>query len=212
MIDILWRVVLVAVVGYLVGGIPFGVLAGKARGVDITTIGSGNTGATNVYRNLGWKAGLFVLVGDVAKGAAPALFAIVVANPSWGVNGHDALVVLGGGAAMAGHIYSPFLGFRGGKGISAAAGAILVLMPKVLIILAVIFFGTAVVVRLVSLGSIVDAVIFTPLVLWLYPGHPVMLAFAVCAGLLVLWSHRSNIVRLVRGTEPRIIIGSRGRG
>jgi glycerol-3-phosphate acyltransferase PlsY len=212
LIDIAWRTALVVVFGYLLGGVPFGVLAGRMHGVDITKVGSGNTGATNAYRSLGWRAGLFVVIFDVAKGALPALLAVFIANPAWGPNRQDAFVVVAGGAAMLGHIYSPFLHFRGGKGISAAAGAILVLMPKVFIILALVFFGTAVLIRIVSLGSIVDGLIFTPSVLLLYPGRPVLLVFAVAASLLVLWRHRSNMRRLLRGEEPRIIIGRAARG
>jgi acyl phosphate:glycerol-3-phosphate acyltransferase len=210
-LDTLWRFALVVVVGYLVGGVPFGVLVSRSRGLDITKLGSGNTGATNVYRNLGWRAGLTVMVLDVAKGVLPAVFAVFIANPAWGVNGRDAFVVLAGGAAMAGHVYSPYLRLRGGKGISAAAGVILVLMPKVFLALALVFFCTALAIRIVSLGSVLAALVFAPIVALLYPGHPVMLVFAVFASLLVLWRHRSNMARLVRGEEPRIIIGSRGK-
>lgn len=207
-VGIAWRVVVAVAFGYLLGGIPFGVIVARMmHGVDITTLGSGNTGSTNVFRSLGWRPALIVGLLDVAKGAVPALLAMWIADPAWGMAGHDLLVIAAGVAAMAGHMFSPYFRLRGGKGVATAAGAILVLMPKAFLVLAIIFFGGAFLIRIVSVASLLAAVAFPFAILLLYPDRPVLLAFAVAAVPLVTWAHRSNIRRLVRGEEPRVTMG-----
>lgn len=198
------RIAAVVVVGYLLGGIPFGVIVSKAvYKVDITKLGSGNTGATNVFRSLGWKAALVVALSDIAKGAVPAIGARLVADPAWGLMGSDLLVVLAGVAAMLGHMYSPYFRLRGGKGIATGGGAIIVLMPLAFPVLLAVFAGTIALTRIVSVASLTAATVF-PLVIWLlYPERPVLLTFALAAVPLVFWAHRANIARLVRGEEPR---------
>jgi acyl phosphate:glycerol-3-phosphate acyltransferase len=207
-VGILWRAVLVIVVGYLLGGIPFGaIVSRRMHGVDITTVGSGNTGATNVFRALGWKPALIVAVLDVAKGAVPALLARLLADPAWAASGRDLLIIGAGLAAMAGHMFSPYFRLRGGKGIATAGGAILVLMPKAFLVLVVVFAGSILIFRIVSVASMLAAVVFPFTILFLYPERPVLLAFAVVVVPLVFWSHRENIRRLVRGEERRITMG-----
>ena len=209
-LDIAWRAVLVVAVGYVVGGVPFGVIFGRhVHGVDIQAMGSGATGATNVYRNLGWKTALAVGLLDIAKGAVAVGVARFVAPASWTQNGADALAIAAGFAAMAGHVYSPFLRFRGGKGISVAAGGIAVIMPWVAVVLVVVFAGTALILRIVSVGSMLAAFVFPIAILVLYPERPVLLLFAMLALPLVLWAHRANIRRLLHGEEARITIGGR---
>jgi glycerol-3-phosphate acyltransferase PlsY len=205
---IAWRAALVVCLGYLVGGIPFGaIVARRLRGVDITTVGSGNTGATNVFRALGWRPALLVAALDIAKGAVPALVALFVADPAWAASGRDLLVIAAGVAAMTGHMFSPYFRLRGGKGIATAAGAILVLMPGALAVLAAIFVGTVLLSRIVSVASMLAAVAFPFTILVLYPDRPVLLAFAVVAVPLVFWSHRANLRRLLHGEESRITMG-----
>jgi glycerol-3-phosphate acyltransferase PlsY len=205
---IVWRVIAILAMGYLVGGIPFGVIVSRRlHGVDITELGSGNTGASNVFRALGWRPGLLVALLDVAKGAVPALAAILLADPAWTMSGRDLLVIVAGVSAMAGHMFSPYFRLRGGKGIATAAGAILVLMPKAFVVLAVIFIAVAVFVRIVSVASMLAAAAFPVAIVVLYPDRPVLLAFAVVAVPLVVWAHRTNITRLLRGEEPRITMG-----
>lgn len=207
-VGILWRAVLVIGVGYLLGGIPFGaIVSRRMHGVDITTVGSGNTGATNVFRALGWKPALIVAVLDVAKGAVPALLARLLADPAWAASGRDLLIIGAGLAAMAGHMFSPYFRLRGGKGIATAGGAILVLMPKAFLVLVVVFAGSILIFRIVSVASMLAAVVFPFTILFLYPERPVLLAFAVVVVPLVFWSHRENIRRLVRGEERRITMG-----
>lgn len=199
-----WLVIAVCLVfAYLSGGIPFGAVVARAHKVDITKAGSGNTGATNVFRTLGWKAGLVVAVLDVAKGAAPALLALVLAAawPQWQ---RDLLVVATACAAMIGHMYSPYFGLRGGKGIATVGGGIAVLMPLAFAILLVAFVAAIAIARIVSVASLTLAVAF-PAIIWaLYPDRPVLLVFALVASPLVIWRHRANIRRLARGEEPRI--------
>ena len=209
MFDVVWRVAVAIGVGYLVAGVPFGVIvARRFYGTDITSVGSGNTGATNIFRTLGWKAALSVALLDVAKGAAPALLArFVLADPAWNASGRDMLIIVSGVAAMAGHMYSPYFRLRGGKGVATAAGAILVLMPKVFLALFVVFSALILITRIVSVASMLSAVAL-PLLTWpLYPDRPVLFAFACVAIPLIFWSHRANIGRLLRHEEPRITMG-----
>lgn len=211
MFDVVWRVIVAIGFGYLLAGVPFGVIVARSfYHTDITAVGSGNTGATNIFRTLGWKAALAVALLDVAKGAVPALLArFVLADPAWQASGRDLLIIAAGVAAMAGHMYSPYFKLRGGKGVATAAGAILVLMPRVFLVLFVIFALLTTLVRIVSLASMLTAVAL-PLVTWpLYPDRPVLFAFACIAVPLIFWSHRSNIGRLLRHEEPRITMGRR---
>jgi acyl phosphate:glycerol-3-phosphate acyltransferase len=205
---ILLRVVVVLAAGYLIGGVPFGpIVSRRMYHIDITALGSGNTGATNVFRNVGWKPALVVAISDVTKGAIPAILARLVADPAWGLAGSDLLVILAGVAAMIGHMYSPYFKLRGGKGVATAAGAIAVLMPWVLPVLVAVFAATIAIGRIVSVASIVAALSF-PLATWLlYGQRPVLLVFALAAVPLIVWAHRSNIGRLMRGEEPRITMG-----
>lgn len=210
-VGIVWRAALVIAAGYLLGGIPFGaIVARRLHGVDITKEGSGNTGATNVFRVLGWKAALVVALLDVAKGILPALLARLIADPAWASTGRDLLIIAAGVSAMAGHMFSPYFRLKGGKGIATAGGAILVLMPKAFLVLLVVFAATILIGRIVSVASILSALVF-PLIIWvLYPDRPVLFGFALIVVPLVLWSHRANIRRIVRGEESRITMG-RGR-
>jgi acyl phosphate:glycerol-3-phosphate acyltransferase len=204
--DVLIAVVSLAV-AYLLGGIPFSLIIGKVfYGIDLRECGSGNLGATNTFRALGTFPGLFVLFLDAAKGAigvslAAAFMAVSGAErifaPSW-------FLLLAMFAVIAGHIYSPYLRFRGGKGIAAAAGALLVIMPKVALILIVLFAIVVAASRMVSLGSVVIAALFPFLSFWLYSHDPAAVALTVIAAALVIWRHRSNISRIIDGTETRI--------
>lgn len=211
MFEIVARVVGCLAIGYFLGGVPFGVLvASHMHGVDITKLGSGNTGATNVFRSLGWRPALVVALLDVAKGAVPALIArFLLADPAWSVDARDLLVIASGVAAMSGHMFSPYFRLRGGKGVATAAGAILVLMPEAFLALLVIFVLLVVTTRIVSIASVVAACVFPIAILVLYRGQdrPVLVAFAALAVPLIVFSHRTNIARLLRGEEPRITMG-----
>jgi glycerol-3-phosphate acyltransferase PlsY len=199
------RIAGVIAVAYLVGGIPFGVVIGRRFfGVDVSQHGSGNTGATNVFRQLGWKAALPAALLDIAKGALPTLLAIWLADPRWGVEWADWFAIAAGMAAVLGHMYSPYRGLRGGKGVATAAGVIIVLEPLVIVILLATFVGLIAVFRIVSVASVLAAIEYPVLVWLLYAARPAFVLFAVAAATAVVWAHRSNIRRIFQGEEPRI--------
>ncbi len=188
---------------YLLGAIPTSYLVARAvRGIDLRTVGSGNLGATNLYRQLGWRWAIPVGVFDLLKGTIP-----VVLFARWaGVSGVPAVLL--GVTAMVGHAYSVFVGFKGGKGVATGAGIVLGMAPWAFLAALVTW---AVVVRAtgyVSLGSIVAALVF-PVAAWV--GHPEQHHLAWLYALLalaVVVLHRANIQRLLRGTENRF--GRRG--
>jgi acyl phosphate:glycerol-3-phosphate acyltransferase len=189
--------------GYVIGGIPWALLIGKwVKGVDLRTIGSGNLGATNVARNVGggWAVAVFFL--DFAKGALPVAVATLAPLAN-----QDALMMAAALGAVLGHVYSPYIRFRGGKGIAVTAGAAAVANPLCLIVGTVIFFAVGLSTRRVSLGSLTIGLAYPPLTWYFYPERPVNLAFAFAACALVVWSHRANIGRLVRGEEPKVSWG-----
>lgn len=194
-----------ALAAYISGSIPWAVIVVKVFwGQDIRSLGSGNTGATNVLRVFGTAPGVAVLLLDAAKGALGVWLALLLAPEVWGATGRDWFMVLGAMAAIAGHSFSPFIGFRGGKGVATAAGAIVVLAPKVIPVMLVIFLVVVAIWKYVSLGSVVIAAFF-PGVSWLlYPDRYALIAFSVVAAVLVIWRHRSNIGRIRRGEESKI--------
>ena len=183
---------------YLVGAIPTSYLAGRIfRGIDLRKHGSGNLGATNLYRTLGWKYAVPVGLLDIAKGVVPVvLFAPQVA-------GSQRVAAALGVAAVVGHVYSVFVRFRGGKGVATAAGVMLGLAPAaiavLLVVWAVVVFGTG----YVSLGSIVAASLL-PVAVWvLHPGTRGLLPVVALVAAGIVWLHRANIRRLLAGTENR---------
>jgi glycerol-3-phosphate acyltransferase PlsY len=194
-------------VAYLFGGIPFELIVGKvAYRTDIREHGSGNLGATNTFRVLGTVPGVIVLLLDAAKGAAAVLIAAwlmrtTAAAASVPQSWFLLLVMF---AAMAGHTYSPYLRFSGGKGVATAAGALLVLMPLVVLVLLVVLVVVIALSRMVSLGSVVVALLFPLLAYAFYSTDPVSVALTVLAAALVVFRHRSNISRIMQGKEAKI--------
>ena len=193
---------------YLLGSIPFGYLAGRIVGIDIRTAGSGNVGATNVVRVLGRKYGYPVFALDVLKGFGAVMMSKLIApgQPSeW--NSPEILGILAAMSSVFGHLYPPWLKFKGGKGVATSAGALLALTPAATLIgvaIWIIVFGLT---RYVSLASITAAIIL-PIVILVIRSHdqnnakPLVYASA-CVAAIVIWRHRSNLSRLMRGTEPR---------
>ncbi len=186
---------------FLLGSIPTAyIVTKKIKGLDIRQYGSGNVGATNAFRVLGKKYGIFVFVIDFLKGAVPA----------WAVlwffreNPDASLWALGAGvAAILGHIFTPFLGFKGGKGVATGAGAVFGAYPLLFLASAVgwiaVFLGT----RLVSLSSLTALASLVVIAFARIPDRRVGLIF-LGLFLLVSWSHRSNIGRLIKGQELKI--------
>ena len=187
--------------GYLLGSIPSGFLAGKwCKGLDLRTIGSGSTGATNVLRNVGKKPALAVFLVDVAKGAAAVLLAGIL-NPTSALI--DWIQVLAGLAALSGHIWPVWLGFKGGKAVATGFGMFLGLSWPVGLACFGMFMAVFSISRIVSLASVVAAVSL-PLLMAAGSASNANLVMALVAMLLVLWRHRTNIQRLINGTEPKV--------
>ncbi len=195
------------VLSYLSGSIPFAAIAGKLRGVDLRKHGSGNLGATNVFRVLGWKIGIAVFLADALKGALPVLFL-----PPRIVSPRDPVVwaIACGIAAIAGHVRPIFLGLRrGGKGVATAAGVFFALAPIPMAITFAVFVGVVLGTGYVSLGSLISAVVLPVLLLVTLGPRAPLFAVSTVIALFVFWTHRTNIARLRRGEEHRF--GKRDR-
>jgi glycerol-3-phosphate acyltransferase PlsY len=194
---------------YLVGSIPTGYLLGKSRGLDIRQHGSGNIGATNVWRVMGRNWGLLAFAADFLKGFLP-LYLVQRNFHADGEIGTDSFVLVACGlAAVIGHNYTPWLGFKGGKGIATSAGVLAALIPPVLGVALSLWIVATLATRTVSIGSILAAASLAPLAWYFYPGNWIYFGLACLAGLLAILRHRSNIQRLLAGTEPRIEFGSK---
>lgn len=188
--------ILLVLLCYLIGAIPFSYIFSRALGgVDIRARGTGNVGATNVLRTLGIKIAVLSLLGDLSKGAVSAWLGLHFG----GMN----LAAICATIAVMGHCWPIFLGFRGGKGVATAAGVVLILMPKVFLLLAVIFVVIIGVTRYVSLGSICAAASLPILAGLVY--HPkIYAAMSLLIAVMIIFRHRTNIERLRHGTEKKI--------
>ena len=183
------------IASYILGSVPTGLLLGKALGVDIRDAGSGNIGATNVYRTLGRKVGIATLLCDCLKGLIPVLAARWLGLP-------DIWVAAVGFAAFFGHVYTIFLRFKGGKGVATALGVFLGASP--LAVLAAIGLFALVIWkwRYVSLASITAAAAM-PLFVAIIDGRPLITAMTLLIAAIVIWKHHENIIRLKSGTENK---------
>jgi acyl phosphate:glycerol-3-phosphate acyltransferase len=192
-------IALLVLAAYLLGAFPTSYVVGRAtRGIDLRQHGSGNLGATNAFRVLGWKAATPIFVVDILKGFIPAFWFPLLdggtAGPLW--------ALAYGTAAVLGHVFSVFVGFRGGKGVATSAGVFLALAPVAilggLLIWAGLVFGTG----YVSLGSVVAAAAL-PLLVWLTGARVEVLLLSLALATFVIYAHRANIRRLLRGEEHR---------
>ena len=196
-------------IAYLLGSLPAAYLAGRARGVDLGTVGSGNYGATNVYRNLGRGPAALVLLVDAGKGFVPAAFFGSLFAP--GIEPTVAAIAFGL-AAILGHVFSIFLRFRGGKGVGTAAGVFLALVPIATGIAALVWLAIVLSTRIVSLASLAAAFSLAAGVVVTAdpgPGRTPLIGVTIVLMVFVVWTHRDNIGRLVRGEEARIRAASR---
>lgn len=183
---------LYALFSYLLGAIPFSLFLARARGVDLTRVGSGNVGATNVARSVGLPYGILALLLDAGKGAISAYLATVWSVPIW-------LSAL----AVAGHNWSIFLRFRSGKGVATSLGILLVLSEPVLLITLVLWALIAGVTRYVSIAS-VTALIISPLALLVLGGSAEAVGLMAVLAVLSAFQHRENFQRLIRGEEHKL--------
>jgi glycerol-3-phosphate acyltransferase PlsY len=199
---------LVVLVAYLLGSIPFGYLIVRLAGRgDVRATGSGGTGATNVSRLAGKSAGLLTLALDAAKGALAIILARWLLAEDFGVNWWVAASAL---AAILGHIFPVWLGFRGGKGVATGLGIFLSLAPLAVVCAAAVFLAVVWATRYVSLGSITAAAVL-PLCVWLLKGQrqnaaelAPLLTTAISGAAFIILMHRANIGRLLRGTENKL--------
>jgi acyl phosphate:glycerol-3-phosphate acyltransferase len=183
---------------YLLGSIPFAFLAGKARGIDLRRVGSGNLGAANVFRNLGRGWGIAVMAADIGKGILAVVLAKVLTEDPW--------PAIAAGAAMAGHVFPVWLRFKGGKGVAVGGGALIGLVPLTAAIALGIWLVVLLTTRFSSLASIVAAVA-APLVAIALDEPWSSVAFTALGSLAILVLHRGNIARLIRHEESRIQLG-----
>ncbi|MFC1454373.1 glycerol-3-phosphate 1-O-acyltransferase PlsY [Verrucomicrobiota bacterium] len=193
----------VGFLAYLVGAIPTGYLLAKIKGIDIRNVGSGNIGATNVYRCVGKSWGILTFVLDFLKGYLPAaLFPLLIQY--WTNESYSASIsIIFGCLAVAGHNWPVYLRFRGGKGIATGAGALLGFDPLVMLIgiisWALLFLAT----RYVSVASMLATIIIAVSAWLLYTGNMLIPIMLTIASVIIIWRHRSNLRRLLAGTEYR---------
>ena len=187
-----WLLVLAA---YLLGSFPTSLVVGRMRGIDLRQHGSGNLGATNTFRVLGWRAALPVFVVDILKGWFP-----VFAFPHWDGMASANWALAYGAAAIIGHVFSAYVRFKGGKGVATSAGVLLALAPMAvlagLLIWAALVFSTG----YVSLGSMVAALLL-PMFVYLLQGLGAVFWLTLALAVFVLFAHRANLRRLLRGEE-----------
>lgn len=183
-------------IGYFIGALPFSYLVPKImKGIDIRQVGSGNVGATNVYRAIGPVGGFFAFSGDILKG----IVATWICMALWG----ETPGLIAGAFAMFGHCYSYLLGFKGGKGVTTAAGIVLIANPLIFMLVFVFQFAAIGTLKIVSLASILSAILFPILAILLKTSTPFIL-FSLAMSLFVIYRHRSNIERLLKFEEAKI--------
>lgn len=208
----------IIILSYLVGSIPTSIIVTKlAKGIDIRNYGSGNAGGTNVMRVLGWKQGVLVIILDALKGV---LAVVVIARLHYGsmpfanetpFDDFTLVQIIAGISAVIGHIWTVFAGFRGGKGIATALGMLLMITTVDMLIAIGAFIIVVSISRYVSLGSIVGAIV-VPLALVIrenifnvnVPSYDTLLPFVIAVSLLVIFTHRKNVVRLLNGNEHKV--------
>jgi len=210
--------ILTALGAYLIGSVPTGFLMAKAKGIDIRSVGSGNIGATNAMRVLGKPAGIFVLLMDVFKGWYACQFGLLVffhflphlkAVPDADVDSKvkflmSVFLIIAGVCAVLGHNYTCWLKFKGGKGIATSAGVYLALAPWAMLVALIVFILAVAVTKYVSVGSILAAVALVATV-WIMTPQNILLGVVTTAlGALAIYKHKSNIQRLMAGTESRL--------
>ena len=195
-----WKIILAAVIGYLLGCIPSGVLISKIYGVrDIRKVGSGNSGTTNVLRTLGWLPSVLTLVCDCLKGYAACLIGKQL--------GGDVAMLVGGLCAILGHDFPVFMGFKGGKGIATSLALVIAVHPGLALALLIVEIVVVATTRYMSVASIITAIafpIFTAILCRGRENYGLFVLFACMASALAIFQHRGNIQRLLRGEENRL--------
>ena len=201
--------------GFIPGAIPFGYLVGRIRGINLRRHGSGNIGFTNVIRVMGWQYGVPVLVLDLAKGFLPVFFSAALVRATTSGPGElltihhlfgarlGLLSVIIGLGAILGHVYTPVLKFKGGKGVATTAGVVLALTPWTLLLCLAVFLIILLLTRYLSLASISAAIVLPIATAWFARGQIAVLLFTLLVAALLLTRHVSNMKRLLAGNENR---------
>lgn len=195
------EVLLFLCLAYFLGSLPNGLYIARIKGIDIRTEGSNNTGATNVFRVMGPKFGILVLILDALKGFLPLIIA-----EKFGIKGNSLVII--GVMAVIGHTFSPFLKFKGGKGVATSLGIFLYLAPIPMVITLILFFIIVGISKYVSLGS-VSAAIVLPLLILVAPvnenlgSKTVVFMISALLGFYIIYKHKANIARLKNGTENK---------
>ncbi|MBD3385370.1 glycerol-3-phosphate 1-O-acyltransferase PlsY [candidate division KSB1 bacterium] len=204
----MFQLVSVILLSYLAGSFPTSIITGKLlKGIDIRQHGSGNAGGTNVFRVLGWKPGLFVMLFDFFKGFAATFWISLIASDLSFID-YGSVQLITGCCAILGHIWTVFANFHGGKGVGTAAGMLVALYPLAFIICLAVFFMVFFLTRIVSLGSMIAAVTL-PLVLTIFRYalnqeiSQTLYIFSFLVAVLIVFTHRSNIKRLLKGEENK---------
>jgi len=188
---------------FLIGSIPFGyIVSKKLAGIDIQSIGSGNIGSTNVGRYVGQKAALITQCFDIAKGLVPTLAALLITNYYSSIPVNQSFPLVVAVAAICGHDFTPWLGFRGGKGVNTTLGATFLLAPVSTLASVLIYFVVVRISRYVALGSL-GIGIALPIFCWIEIGYGATVNYALLVGALIVLRHSSNIRRLIAGIEDR---------
>ncbi|MGE5500117.1 MAG: glycerol-3-phosphate 1-O-acyltransferase PlsY [Syntrophothermus sp.] len=213
----------ILLLSYLIGSIPTSIIISKlVKGIDIRNYGSGNAGGTNVYRVLGWKYGILVILLDALKGALAVIFIARIqhgAIPFENATPFDdftLIQIMAGVAAVIGHIWTIFAGFRGGKGIATALGMLVTIITVDMLVALAVFVLVVLATKYISLGSILAAV-SVPLVLIIrenifhvdIQGYGIVLPFTIGLSLLIIYTHRANVKRLLSGKENRISLSGK---
>jgi glycerol-3-phosphate acyltransferase PlsY len=197
------RPALLILAAYLIGAFPTSFVVGKlTRGIDLRQHGSKNLGATNAFRVLGWRAAIPVFIVDVMKGFLPTAF-----FPAWDQRAAPEWALAYGAAAIIGHIFSIYVGFKGGKGVATGAGVFLALAPVAIAVSMAVWIAVLLLSGYVSLASIISAMI-VPIVVLLLQGVGPVFALALALALFIVYAHRANIRRLTRGEEHRFRRGT----
>ena len=195
-------VVVLMIVAYILGSIPNALWIGKVfKGIDVREHGSKNTGSTNAARVLGAKLGILTLILDISKGAIPTLIATMLLDSSMSV-------ILVGICAILGHSFSIFMKFKGGKAVATTVGVFIVLVPGAILLAAVIFFLVFGITRYVSLSSMIGAISLPIWIILFYKNIPLTI-FGIIIAILIIVRHKSNIQRLLNGTESKFSINKK---
>lgn len=195
-------VVVLMIVAYILGSIPNALWIGKVfKGIDVREHGSKNTGSTNAARVLGAKLGILTLILDISKGAIPTLIATMLLDSSISV-------ILVGICAILGHSFSIFMKFKGGKAVATTVGVFIVLVPGAILLAAVIFFLVFGITRYVSLSSMIGAISLPIWIMIFYKNIPLTI-FGIIIAILIIVRHKSNIQRLLNGTESKFSINKK---